>query len=80
LLHAGRGASLLDRGDGDDVLVVPSCNRSANTLLGGAGNDHLHGGRGPDVFDGGVGKDHYGCVGKNDTVFDVDLVVKKKGK
>ncbi|HYE17221.1 MAG TPA: PKD domain-containing protein, partial [Tepidisphaeraceae bacterium] len=80
LLHAGRGASLLDGGDGDDVLVVPSCNRSTNTLLGGAGNDHLHGGRGADVLDGGPGKDHYGCVGKNDTVLDVDLVVKKKGK
>ncbi|MEZ0267820.1 MAG: PKD domain-containing protein [Phycisphaerae bacterium] len=79
LLHAGRGASLLDGGDGDDVLVVPSCNRSANTLLGGAGNDHLHGGRGADVLDGGFGNDHYSCVGKNDTVVDVDLKAKKKG-
>jgi Ca2+-binding RTX toxin-like protein len=53
----GMGRNVLDGGAGNDVLEVPSTDKYAATLLGGAGNDVLRGGAGNDLLEGGDGND-----------------------
>jgi Ca2+-binding RTX toxin-like protein len=66
----GCGGSIIDLGPGDDDAGVSSrfAVLSANTIIGGDGNDRITGVNDPDTFQGGAGRDILRAGAGNDSI------------
>lgn len=62
----------VDAGDGDDTVNLAGALFAPSTVLGGSGDDKLHGTLGADTLVGGPGRDSLTGDDGNDTIFGAD--------
>jgi Ca2+-binding RTX toxin-like protein len=77
-IDAGTGNNFVQGNLGNDTIVAGASTASANTLLGGQGNDLITGGLGNDILSGDLGNDTLSGHGGNDSLAGVggnDVIV-----